>query len=219
MGYALTTHSSKRLLKAAVGIAVGSILALLLQSSFMAEPIRHAHAAPPKTAISADFWYDVSDPSLIAGDSFFVVVGRVEAPVRVDGDRTVFEVTVTKELKGETPDSILVSQLGKIDGENTWELEGFPLMQEGKQYVMSMAPPSAYEPQDALILLSGIGMGNKVEVAGPDDPLVQWYDDKVRKARTPYPPGASGHRERAASGRQWQEGHPGYKSPGIPPTR
>jgi hypothetical protein len=211
-------YSSKRLLKVAVGIAVGSILALILQSSFIAEPIQHARAATPKTAISADFWYDVSDPSLIAGDSFFVVVGRVERPVRVDGDRTVFEVTVTKELKGETPDSILVSQLGKTDGDNTWELEGFALMEEGMQYVMSMAPPSTYEPEDALILLSATGMGNKVEVSGPNDPLVEWYGDKVRKARTPYPPGASGHRERAATGRHWQEGHPGYKSPGIPPT-
>ncbi|HEX2296235.1 MAG TPA: hypothetical protein VHN37_13125 [Actinomycetota bacterium] len=215
---AIVSHSPKRVIKLAAGVVVGTTLALLLQTAFFSNPVQHVHGVEPETAISADFWYDVSDPSLIAGDSFYVVVGRVVRTVRVDGDRTVFEVAVTKELKGSTPDSVLVSQLGKVEGEHSWELEDFPLMKEGHQYVMSVVPPSVHEPSDALILLSAKGMGNKVEVTGPDDPLVSWYADKVRKARTPYPAGASGHRERAASGRQWQETHPGYGSPGLSPA-
>ena len=213
-----STALPRRIIKLAAGVVAGTTLALLLQTAFLSRFIQHDHGISPKTAISADFWYDVSDPSLVAGDSFYVVVGQVVRKVRVDGDRTVFEVSVTKQLKGSTPGSVLVSQLGKVEGENTWELEDFPLMQEGHQYVMSVVPPSVHEPSDALILLSGKGMGNKVEVTGPDDPLVSWYSERVRKARTPYPPGASGHRERATTGRQWQEQHPGYDSPGLAPT-
>jgi hypothetical protein len=212
----IANTSSMRVLRVVAGVTAGTLLALLLKDSVAQTPVVHRHGAAPKTAIAADFWYDVADAALIAGDSHYVVVGRVDGTVRIDNDRTVFSVTVTREIKGETPDTILVSQLGKVEGDHRWELEGFPLMAEGRQYVMALAAPSHAEPQDALILLSGAGRGNKIEVAGPEDALVSWYASEVRRARTPYSPGASGHRERVENGQRWERGRPGYRSPGLP---
>jgi|GEM_PF-3777792 hypothetical protein len=214
MTYAMTSMRRKSL-SGLAGMAAGVYAALSLTSAFgtgasVEQPSR------AKTGIEMDTWYDVSNPKLIAGEALFVVTGTVEEPVRIDGDRTVFRVSVEESLKGTTPESVLVSQLGFVDGDgNRYELEGFPLMELGHSYIMALAAPTTEEAQDALTLLSGSANGNKVEVTGMDDPRVAWFKSMIKKAENPHPANESTYAVDSANADRWLGDHPSYSSPGL----
>jgi hypothetical protein len=196
------------LLAAAIGIAAALTLTGATQRTEVITP-----------RFDADFWYDVSDPTLIAGEASFVVVGEVERSVRRDGDRTIYRVRVLDRLRGQTPPVIGVSQLGFVEGDARYELDGFPLMEAGRRYVMALAAPARSESQDALVLLSASGAGNRVEVDDPDDERVTRYRHAVEAAQSPFPAGSDGHATVEENLRRWLRGNRGYASSGPPAPR
>jgi len=159
--------------------------------------------APRVVAIQVDFAYDVGDPGLVAGDAAFVVAGEVESYVRRVEDRSIIRVRVLDELKGSVPKAIQVSQLGYVDGETTYELEGFPLMKEGDAYILALVAPAEQEPQDALILLSAQKNGNKVRIASLLDPAVETYKAAIAAGRRPYGSDSGPLEERATNAKRW----------------
>lgn len=209
----MTHMGTQRIAIAVASIVAGVSLGLLLTAR--GETVQsHAHANE-KTGFEMDTWFDVSDPRLIVGESLFVVLGTVEETVRTDDDRTVFNVRVDETFKGETPESILVSQMGFVDEENRYELEGFPLMEQGHSYIMALAAPTVEEPQDVLTLLSGSGNGNKVEVTGVEDSQVAWFKSMIKKATSPHPRNSSTHEKDKQNADRWLAEHAGYDTPGY----
>ncbi len=93
---------------------------------------------PTEIFIQVDYAYDTADPRLIAGDAAVVAVATVTQEIGRRDDRTEFEVSVKELLKGDSPNTLRVSQLGFRDGDDTYQLEGMPLVQPGRTYVMAL---------------------------------------------------------------------------------
>lgn len=184
----------------AAGLLAGLAAAVL--------PVVPRSEGPRSVWIQADFAYDVSDPTFVAGDATVIVVATVDEEIRKDGDRTLFQVSVSDVLEGEVPQVLNVSQLGFRTDEAVYELEEFPLMTLGKTYIMALVAPSEQEAQDALILLSASGEGNLVEVVDSGDPKVASYRDAVMGQRVPWPAGDDAERQRLDDLRRWQAATP-----------
>lgn len=195
---------------AAAGLTAGALMTGLVRGDASA-----AGETPARVGyISFDTWYNTQDPRLVFGEASFVVVGRVTEKLRIDGDRTVFDVQIERELKGATPSTVRVSQLGHVDENEAVEVEGMPLMQPGNSYVIALTPPSSAEAQDALIVLTAAHGGNAVEVDGPNDPAVGKYRGFVHQQQSPYAVGASGYSDLKRLAEKWADGRPGYSTPG-----
>lgn len=182
-----------------LAMSAGASVAIAVQSAVPGE-------RRPTPSIHVDFAYNTADPELVAGDATVVAIATVERPVRMDDDRSVFEVRVAELLEGDMPMLYKVSQLGYRKDGASFEVEGFPLMIPGRTYVMALVAPAPNEPQDALIVLTAASGGNLLPVNGPQDRAADRYRRAVAGQRSPWLPADGTERKRADDYRRWREG-------------
>jgi hypothetical protein len=151
---------------------------------------------------------------LVAGEAAFAVVGTVERKVREEDHRTIFEVRVVEELYGSVPSVVRVSQMGYTAQGSTIEVDGFALMEAGRTYILALTAPAPEEPQDALLLLTAQGEGNRLEVVSADDEQVAAYRDVLAGARSPYSAGDTYDRT-AQHVRRWAQERGGFDTRGL----
>jgi hypothetical protein len=196
----------RRTVRRVVALVLGASLGLAISTFVTIGSSEEPIAERPIHYIQADLAYDVSDPTLVAGDAVLVVIATVEAPVRVDEHRTVFMVNVLDVLEGVAPSVMLVSQLGSDTSEGgIQQLEGFPLMSPGTTYVMALVAPSIDEPWDAMVVLSAADDGNLVEVTGLDDLAVTQYQEAVAQQVSPWDEEDGVEEARAEDYARWLE--------------
>lgn len=163
-------------------------------------------STPDAPLISPVYAYDTSDPTLLLGDADFVVVGTVASNLGPIGDmQTAFEVDVILELKGTTPEKIVVRQLGVSGEDQQVIVEGVQSFEVGATYVFPLN-------------ITDLGTDHLVSILSPLDlraapaaaPL--WTLEALADARRP----DLGQLTQAAEDalvNEWLSSRPGYSTP------
>lgn len=131
--------------RALAGIA-GLVLGLSISFVLVAE----SRTVPIETSWS----FDLSDPAQMMSYAHFVVVGVVISDGDPSEDETIYEVRVTDRIKGHTPETLSVAQLGVHEDGITFEAEDQPLMSNGTEYVLFLTVPAERE-SDVLTVMAG----------------------------------------------------------------
>lgn len=162
---------------AIVGFAIGSFV--------IGNTLEEPHSAH---TLEADFWYDTSDPSQILGEAPFAALVTVEGTAGVDlhSGRTLYNLRLEHSLQGSLPTTFQASQLGYVESGVTKSLEGFPLLQVGRSYLVAFTTPGSDDPQNALVILTGPDGGNAIQVQGLEDRAGKAFIDGLTSSRSPY---------------------------------
>lgn len=120
--------------KAIAGAVVGIVAAVVLVISLSDEPQGQTYV------IESSHTFDVTNPRYVAGYADAVVLGTVVDVVEtlVGQSRTLYAVQVQESLKGGISGSIVVGQLGYIDGGDRHVPGDQPLLQEGHTYLLAV---------------------------------------------------------------------------------
>lgn len=161
---------------------------------------------PDVPLISPVYAFDTSDPTLLLGDADFVVVGTVASNLGPVGDmQTAFEVNVILELKGTTPEIIVVRQLGVTGEDQQVIVEGVQSFEVGKTYVFPLN-------------ITELGTDHLVSIVTPLDlsavptAAPPWALEALADARRP----DLGQVTKAAEDslvNEWLSSRPGYSTP------
>lgn len=120
--------------KAIAGAVIGIVAAIMLVITVRDEPEGQTYV------IESSYTFDVTNPRYVAGYADAVVLGTVVEVVEtlVGQHRTLYSLQVQEALKGGISGSIVVGQVGYIDGGDRHVPADQPMLQAGHTYLLAI---------------------------------------------------------------------------------